>query len=413
MPQNDILNNNGTNFDDFELPPLPKRPAKNIDGSDADSAQTVKPVVKTAVTDKELPPLPEKTVDNSLDAITDIPDNSELPPLPEKSVDNSLDAISNIPEASLPDADEKKHNADALESIQTSDDDFELPPMPERPKPETEQEEEIQIYDKKTEEAAEKAKADEEAFIFDDDYDADLDHISTDSIILEDLTEHVAPIRTREEESARNIKEKIKMDDLAMEMGPAPVLEDLSDEYAAPQKKAESLVDREQLDSDEKRVLKQRLEEDLSKRPENFNARASKNMYNRLMEEKKLKIAKKGFGISLIPIAMGLASAVVSAIFLNWGSYLFFQYVAIFMIIGALMLFIKSKQVKMLSIAMYAVSLLLYVGVALGLYVVKGNSDIVHLVASVGASALNIVSIIILTKNEAVNTYYSSDFKKK
>ena len=173
------------------------------------------------------------------------------------------------------------------------------------------------------------------------------------------------------------------------------------------------LVDRDQLDSDEKRVLKQRLEEDLSKRPENFNARASKNMYNRLMEEKKLKIAKKGFGISLIPIAMGLGSAVISAIFLNWGSYLFFQYVAVFMIIGALMLFIKSKQVKMLSIAMYAVSLLLYVGVGLGLYVVKGNNDIIHLVTSVLASGLNIVSIVILTKSEAVNTYYSSDFKKK
>lgn len=413
MPQNDILNNNGTNFDDFELPPLPKRPAKNIDGTDADSAKTVKPVVSVGVADNELPPLPEKTVDNSLDAITDIPDNNELPPLPEKTVDNSLDAISNIPETSLPDADEKKHEVDKVEEIDLSGDDFELPPMPERPKPETENEEEIQIYDTKAEEAAEKAKADEEKFVFEDDYDADLDHISTDSIILEDLTDHVAPIRTREEESARNIKEKIKMDDLEMEMGPAPILEDLSDEYAAPQKKAESLVDRDQLDSDEKRVLKQRLEEDLSKRPENFNARASKNMYNRLMEEKKLKIAKKGFGISLIPIAMGLGSAVISAIFLNWGSYLFFQYVAVFMIVGALMLFIKSKHVKMLSIAMYAVSLLLYVGVGLGLYVVKGNNDIIHLVTSVLASGLNIVSIVILTKSEAVNTYYSSDFKKK
>ena len=79
MPQNDILNNNGTNFDDFELPPLPKRPAKNIDGTDADSAKTVKPVVSVGVADNELPPLPEKTVDNSLDAITDIPDNNELP----------------------------------------------------------------------------------------------------------------------------------------------------------------------------------------------------------------------------------------------------------------------------------------------------------------------------------------------
>ena len=53
MPQNDILNNNGTNFDDFELPPLPKRPAKNIDGSDADSAQTVKPVVKTSTSSRK------------------------------------------------------------------------------------------------------------------------------------------------------------------------------------------------------------------------------------------------------------------------------------------------------------------------------------------------------------------------
>ena len=381
MPQNDILNTDIPNFDDFELPPLPKRPVKT--GESLDSAPEAKNI------DTELPPLPEKTIDDSLEKIDDLPE-----------------------EDNLPEAASEHDEDDEVDEIELDDD---LPPLENvairtEPKPDEE------VFD--FEETEEEEDNSSEIFDFDGEYDADLNNIDQDSLVLEDLKADISPLRTREEESSRNMREKIKMNDLAMELNGTPVLDDLSDEYAPPKKQAANLVDRDQLDMDEKRILKQHLEEDLSKRPENFNARASQNMYNRLMEQKKLKIAKKGFMISLAPIVMGLTSAVISAIKLNWGSYLFFQYIAVFMVVAALMLFIKSKHVKMLSTAMYAVCLLLYVGPGLFMYVMntemqQAPDKIVHIVCAVIASALNIVSIIILSKNESVSTYYSSNFKRK
>ncbi len=379
MPDNDILNADIPDFDDFELPPLPKRPVKKEDNLDsAPEAENV----------DGLPHLPEKTIDDTLDKIDVLPDEDILPDI--------------------------KANEAAEDDVDELAIDYDHPPLkPVSHRTDTKPDEEVFDFE---EEAPEEDNS-SEIFDFDSEY-GELDKVDESSLVLEDLTAAVSPIRTHEEESSRNMREQIKMNDLAMELGGSPVLDDLSDEYTEPKKKAATLTERDQLEEDEKRILKQRLEEDLSKRPENFNARASQNMYNRLMEQKKLKIAKKGFLISLIPIGMGLASALISALKLNWGSYLFFQYVAVFMVAAALMLFIKSKHVKMLSTAMYAVCLLLYVGPGLILFVMNSEMQqapdkIVHIVFAIAAAALNIISIILLSKNESVNTYYTSDFKRK
>ena len=66
MPENDILNVNPDLIDDFELPPLPKRPVKL-----SESVEKLDKELSDKEIDAELPPLPEKTVDNSLDAIKD------------------------------------------------------------------------------------------------------------------------------------------------------------------------------------------------------------------------------------------------------------------------------------------------------------------------------------------------------
>lgn len=370
-------------IDDFELPPLPARPVKL-----AEEKVEKAPEVQESVVDKELPPLPAKTIDDSLSAINDLPDEKELP-----------------------EADVGKVDEDEVDSI-AADDDFELPPLPER-KEEKEEEQEIEI-----EEPEEEPDDTDEVFDFEDDYDADLEKLAAEKIMLEDLTKSVAPIRSAKEESSRNMKEMMRMNDLSMDVGDAPVLDDLSDEYTAPKKKAETLTEKAKLEADEKLVLKQRLQEDLGRRPENFNARASKNMYNRLMEEKKLKIAKKGFLISLIPIAMGLIAAIISFFKMNWGTYNFFQYVAIFGVAASLLLFIKSKHAKIFGVIINVLTLVMYVGPGLVLYALNEKMQsqpdyIVHVVLAVVASVLNIASIIILTKNESVNTYYSTHFRKK
>lgn len=379
MPENDILNVNTDMLDDFELPPLPKRPVK--------VGETVEKV------DKELS-------DKEIDA--------ELPPLPEKTVDNSLDAIKeDISSDTLENADAKA-GPDKLDSIDT-DDDFELPPLPEVKKEEKPAEEFV------IEQEPEEDDHTDDTFAFSDEYDLD-DEPDKDSLVLEDLAATVKPIRSGREESARNMQEAIKMSDLSMEVGSGPVLDDLSSEYKAPEAQAEDLMSKDQLDDDQKRVLRQRLNEDLGKRPENFNARASQNIANRLLEEKRLKIAKKGFAISVIPILMGIASAAICFFAMGWGDYEeLFKYSAPFMLLGALLLLVKSKHVKMLAVALYGIMALMYAGPGLVLFTLHNSiqDGIIHILFGIAAVALNVISILILIKNEAVNTYYSSNIKKR
>lgn len=377
MPENDILNVNPDLIGDFELPPLPKRPAKLEDG-----VEKLDKELSDKEIDAELPPLPEKTVDNSLDAIND---------------KVSSDTLENAVSEDVP---------DELDGIDT-DDDFELPPLPEVKKEEKPAEDFI------IEEELPEDDGTDETFDFSDDYD--LPEPDKSSLVLEDLTASVKPIRSGREESARNMREAIKMNDLAMDVGSGPVLDDLSNEYKAPENQAADLMDKDKLDDDQKRVLRQRLNEDLGKRPENFNARASQNIANRLLEEKRLKIAKKGFAISIIPILMGIASAAICFFKLNWGNYQWFPYVAPFMLLAALMLLVKSKHMKMLAVSIYGVCALIYTGVGLVLFTLNNSiSDgIVHIIFGIVAVALNIISILILIKNEAVNTYYSGNFKKR
>ena len=85
------------------------------------------------------------------------------------------------------------------------------------------------------------------------------------------------------------------------------------------------------------------------------------------------------------------------------------------MILAALMLLVKSKHMKMLAVSIYGVCALIYAGVGLVLFTFNNSiSDgIIHIIFGIAAVALNVISILILIKNEAVNTYYSGNFKKR
>lgn len=411
MADNNILNTNPDLLADFELPPLPKRPAK-----------------LTESTHKAIPEKPEEgslesveenvSADSLQNAVTEnIPDeveevaaeeDFELPPLPEKTVDNSLDSVNESVSADSLQNAVSEDIPDEVEEI-ASNDDFELPPLPEVKKEEKKPEEEP-IIEK---DEAPIDDVTDATFEFADDYD--LDQIDVSSVELSALTSNVAPIRSGKEESARNMRESIKMNDLAMSVGSGPVLDDLSSEYKEPKSQAEDLLEKDKLDDDQKRILRKRLDEDLSRRPENYNARASKNIANKLLEEKRLKIAKKGFAISIIPIFMGLISTAICFFEMNWGNYNWFPYAAPFMLLASLLLLIKSKHVKLLSVSIYGIMALIYAGPGLVMFTLQNgiDGDMRHLIFAIIAAVLNIVSILILIKNEAVNTYYSSNIQKR
>ncbi len=395
---------------DFELPPLPVRPVSVTGETSAALEKQEAPAADTAQeksnTPHVLPPL-----ENEADSKQTVEDTASV-----KQQEESISADDDLPPLKVPAPAKEAEEDEKVSETALSDDDFELPPMKTPPPKEAPAEEEHEAYDDYEEKA--EVSVPEDIYDFDSEYSDSLDSINTENIILEDMSKpKVRPIRTDRENSARNIAEQVRMNDLAMDIT-APVLDDLSDEYCAPEKKAESLLDKDKLEADEKLALKKRLQEDLGRRGENLNGRASKNMYNKLMEEKKLKIAKKGFVISLIPIVLGLAAAAICFFKMSWGSYTWFPYVAVFGVVGALLLLIKSKQAKMFGIILYAMTVLMYVGPGLVLYALnaemqKSDDYVVHMVLCALAAIMNIISIIILNKNEAVNTYYTTSFSKK
>lgn len=405
--------------DDFDLPPLPVR-------------KPDKPTADNSASDNSTPYNP--TADSSAAAIANntagAADDFDLPPLPVKKAAP--------PEPETPADESASYSADNI-SEEAASDGFDLPPLPERvpeagsenaenseavpdeeeqviynPAPEPEPEPEPAPRKEKTAPRNEKPAP---RISLEDNPELNLDNVTPEDIGITDPSKALAPMRTAKDAKAKNALEKMKMDELAMNME-APVLDDLSDEYAAPEKRADDLLERDYLESDEKQVLKQRLHEDLGRRPENFNARASRNMYNKLMEEKKLKIAKKGMMLSFIPIVMQLIAAGLCYLTMNWGNYQWFQYVAIFGVASAVLLLIKSKHTKMFSIIITAMTVLMYVGPGLVLYALDekmqaADDYIVHVVCAAAAALLNVGAILILTKNEPINIYYTTKFKKK
>ncbi|MCI7767641.1 MAG: hypothetical protein MSJ26_06655 [Oscillospiraceae bacterium] len=411
MADNNILNNNPELIADFELPPLPKRPVKLTESASPAAAEKQEEKTLEAVTESpSADSLKNANAEDIPDEVEEITaeDDFELPPLPEKTVDNSLDSVNeNVSADSLENA-VSEDVPDEVEEIE-ADEDFELPPLPEVKKEEKKPEDEPII--EKDEEPIDEIT--DSTFEFTDDYD--LDNIDPSAVQLSALTSNIAPIRSGNEESARNMRESIKMNDLAMSVGSGPVLDDLSSEYKEPKNQAEDLLEKDKLDAEQKKILRQRLDADLGRRPENFNARASKNIANKLLEEKRLKISKKGFAISIIPIFMGLISTAICFFEMNWGNYNWFPYAAPFMLLASLLLLIKSKHVKLLSVSIYGIMALIYAGPGLVLFTLQNgiDGDMKHLLFGIAAVALNVISILILVKNEAVNTYYSSNIQKR
>ncbi len=392
MPDKKILDMD--DLANFELPPLPVRPVRV-----ASEVQNVAaaPVVDDSVLDDVLPELPSHPFDDSLEAVSEeipldtLPETVELPP------DDEVAAVD-------------------------EDFDFELPPLRDpEPKPQPVPDEDIFVFEEKAP-VKEETTPDEEIFKFEDDeYDPNksLDELDISGVVMEEMRKPrvSSSVRTPEEESARNMKEDVRTADLERETT-VQVLDDLSSEYRAPAKKAESLLDKDKLNDDEKETLKRRLEEDLGRKPGNFSKAASKNMYNKLMEEKKLKIAKKGMVISFIPIVLGLVGAALCYLKLGWGDYTWLPYCAAAGVLGALALLIKSKKSKIFGMLMYGLALVAYVGPGLLLYAFDSSNNAApdrmeHMIFAVAASVMNIIALVILYKNESVNTYYSTKFKKQ
>lgn len=213
--------------------------------------------------------------------------------------------------------------------------------------------------------------------------------------------------------TAENIRRQMEMDDLAMEMGDAPKLEEMSTEYAPTQKRAEDLVTKASLDREEKQLMKERLEKEINKRPEGYSKKASLEMYNSLMREQRIKRAQKGCVVTVMLVAMGIITAVITYFKLNWNDSQLFMYLSYATAAFSILLMIKAKPVKALSCVYFAVNTILLIGPGAVQFTLetgfKPNTYIETLVFYIVAIALSAIICIQLCTNANIDTFYTTN----
>ncbi len=217
-------------------------------------------------------------------------------------------------------------------------------------------------------------------------------------------------------ETSGALRRQMELDDIAMEMGRNPVLSEMSDIYTTKKQKKSDLSEKDVLDRDEKLLMKERLESEISKRPENFNKRQSAAMYHALMEEQEMKRARKGFGCLFVIILLGIASAVITFMKLNWNESELFMYLAAGAAFFSVLLFIKLKAVKVLSCLYFAANTVLLLGPGAVKYMMdpapKPGGYLETLIFYIAAIALSAIVCIALATNMDIDAYYSTRMRK-
>ncbi|MDE6762129.1 MAG: hypothetical protein K2J73_00400, partial [Oscillospiraceae bacterium] len=246
------------------------------------------------------------------------------------------------------------------------------------------------------------------------DYTGSLEDISAESIALDSIDVKIEDMRTDKSSIISSLKSQMQADDLAMSVENRPKLDEMSDEYFPSQKKSSDIMAKEQLDKDEKELIKTRLKTEMEKKPEGYDKKKSLAMYKKLMDEQKAKAAKRGFVMLLIAAATGFASAVL--IYLTKpnasGEHPLMDYLPIGAVVFSLFMMVKSKVAKILSTLYFVVCtvLLIYpglVGYALDPENQNGNGFLVRILIYVAAVAMCAVTFIRLFMNKDIEEYYS------
>ncbi len=246
-------------------------------------------------------------------------------------------------------------------------------------------------------------------------YSGSLDEISVESIALDDMDVKVEEMRTDKSSIISSLKNQMQADDLAMSVTDRPKLDDMSEEYAPTRKTASDVVAKEQLDKDEKELIKTRLKTEMESKPEGYDKKKSLAMYKKLMEEQKAKSAKRGFVQLLITAAVGLISAVV--VFLIKpnadGLHPLLDYLPVGALVFSMLMLLKSKFFKIFSTLFFIAEtvILIYPGLV-GYALNPDNQDlgtdyIIKIAMYVAAVALCAVTFIRLAANKDIEEYYS------
>jgi len=246
------------------------------------------------------------------------------------------------------------------------------------------------------------------------DYTGSLEDISADSIALDSIDVKIEDMRTDKSSIISSLKNQMQADDLAMSVEGRPKIDEMSDEYFPSHKKSADIMAKDQLDKDEKELIKNRLKTELEKKSEGYDKKKSLAMYKKLMDEQKAKSAKRGFVMLLIAAATGLISALL--IYLAKpnasGQHPLMDYLPAGAIVFSLFMVLKSKFAKIMSTFYFVActGLLIYPGLV-GYALDPANQDlgreyVINLVIYAAAVAMCAVTFIRLFTNKDIEEYY-------
>lgn len=246
-------------------------------------------------------------------------------------------------------------------------------------------------------------------------YAGSLEEISAESIALDSIDVKIEDMRTDKSSMISSLKNQMQADDLAMSVENRPKLDEMSDEYFPSQRKSSDIMAKEQLDKDEKELIKSRLKTEMEKKPEGYDKKKSLAMYKKLMDEQKAKAAKRGFIMLLIAAATGFASALL--IYLTepnaGGEHPMMDYLPVGAIVFSLFMLVKSKFAKILSTLYFVACTVLLIYPGLVGYALDpdnqtlGKEFVIKLVIYVAAVAMCAVTFIRLFMNKDIEEYYS------
>lgn len=237
-----------------------------------------------------------------------------------------------------------------------------------------------------------------------------LEEISVSSIILDSMDTSEL-IKNDRQAAEKSISNQIKKDDLMFGMAEKPKLDDLSGDYKPTYDSTKSLADSSNLKKSEKDLIKERMQRELGSKPENFDSKKSLQMYNKLMDEQKVRMAKKGFLMVLLLIILGLGSAAVTYFMLDWKQQTYFMYLAIGAAFFALILIIKAKPAKVLATLYFAVFTIVLIGPGLVKFAIDtelNSESYLTIIYFVGAILMSGFICFQLVTSETVEAYYTT-----
>ena len=237
-----------------------------------------------------------------------------------------------------------------------------------------------------------------------------LDNIKTDYISNDHST------------AAKSIANQIKLDDISLEMSESvPLLEDLSAEYKPTYNKAKADEQFRPVEKkSEQQLIKERLQREINRVPDQVDKKESLALYNKLMEEKKIKDAHKGLVSTIFVMIFGIMSACISYFFLDWSSQAVFKYLAFAAMVFSLLLLIKLKFVKVLCTLFFAANTLVLLIPGVIMFAIQSElaetneaGFIKTLILLVAATLLSAASCFQLATSDKIEAFYSTKISSK